>query len=151
MMDQGMWAWFWIKFEAQEHISNLPKPWEARLGHNLLKMECLKTCFFLCFGKALNTWSFPLLSWSIFFLYKYTQHQWTRPQIATSRASSKNHKKFSRTRASVKPYLQPLPSNSKHSITLLKIPGVVSSLSTSSRHPRTCSLKNTGWVTFPKS
>ena len=44
-MDQGMWAWFQIKFEAQEHISNLPKPWVARLGHNLLKMECLKTCF----------------------------------------------------------------------------------------------------------
>ena len=72
-MDQGIWAWFLDQIWGPKTLGQPCKHGGQVLRHDLLKMECLKTCFFLCFGKALNTWSFPLLSWSIFLpLYKHT-------------------------------------------------------------------------------
>ena len=71
-MDQGTWAWCWIKFEAQRLLDSHAKVRDKCWDMIFSKWNVWKHVF-LCFGKALNTWYFPLLSWSIFLpLYKHT-------------------------------------------------------------------------------
>ena len=55
-----------------------------------------------------------------------------------------NSPKFSRTRATWNPYLQPPSIKSRHSFIILKLPGVKPSSYSSSKHLRTLSLNITG-------
>ena len=94
-MDQDMWDFVLDHFEAQNHISNFPKPCEFKYGKNIQIWKLEKHVLFL-FDLVLITQDSFYISWPNSLSYIYLIQSDKGTQIAASRASPRILQIFSK-------------------------------------------------------